>query len=62
MIKLNIDIPTIDNSELIEQLKKDPIIIDLFTRKQFNAELLYKFPIKFDRYRQNILKCNVSSH
>ena len=57
MIKLNIDIPTIDNSELIEQLKKDPIIIDLFTRKQFNAELLYKFPIKFDRYRQNILKC-----
>ena len=37
MIKLNIDIPTIDNSELIEQLKKDPIIIDLFTRKQFNA-------------------------
>lgn len=57
MDKINLKIEQIDNSQLIEYLSKDPLIIKLFKQKGFKKVLLSKYPNKFLRYLQNNRIC-----
>ncbi|MCI5773344.1 MAG: ATP-binding protein [Erysipelotrichaceae bacterium] len=57
MDKINFKIKEVDNSALIDSLKQDQLIIELFKRKGFSADLLYKYPNKFLRYQQNAAIC-----
>lgn len=61
MDKIEFKTKNIDNNKLIENLKSDPLIIDLFKRKGFKKELLYKYPNKFYRYQQNVNICKQCS-
>lgn len=57
MQRINFEVPQLDNSELIAQLKQNKELIGLMIRKGIPVELLERTPLRFKNWMEDLEKC-----
>ena len=57
MQRVNFQVPEVDNTELIQQLKKNRDLLNLMERKGIPMELLERMPNRFKNWMDELEKC-----